>query len=183
MAFALGLDEASDKIYFNQFKSLPLALRSASWQSLGALDAHLPITFSASAPAIGFQDVLDNLIDLQPIVSITSSDFFSSDLPKISVDFDLEQLINGTQDLIANIFEDLTGGLANISSSGGPDFAGGPFGSIAGILDRFDIAFPTRLLEEFKVRPGFVVVILEKGLPISLLLLIPYPEYLNHFPR
>ena len=94
-ALGLGLDQASDKIYFNELKSTILALRQgslrqpASWRKVGVLDASLEISFDATG-SDDFAQVLETLGDPSLVISVTDDDLFGPDTPKFSIDFDLE---------------------------------------------------------------------------------------------
>ena len=90
LALGLGLDQASERIYFNQLKSTALALRQeASWRRVGVLDASLEISFDATG-SDGFKQVLDTLKNPSLFISVTDDDLFGPDSPKFSIDFDLE---------------------------------------------------------------------------------------------
>ena len=83
-AFGLGVVEISDKIYFNEISSVILALKQhAKWQKVGMMDITIPLF-----AAIEFTDGID--LNLSPIISITSPDLFTPDLPSISVDLNLQ---------------------------------------------------------------------------------------------
>ena len=90
LALGLGLNQATEKIYFNQLKSTALALRqNGFWQKVGGLDASLELGFSSpGSPA--FQQVLSTLGNPTLIVSASSDDLFGAEPPRFSVDFDLE---------------------------------------------------------------------------------------------
>ena len=95
-ALGLGLDQASDKLYFNELKSTILALRQgslrqpASWRKVGVLDASLEISFDPNFGSDDFAQVLGTLDDPSLVISVTDDDLFGSDAPKFSIDFDLE---------------------------------------------------------------------------------------------
>lgn len=80
MALGLGLDEASEQIYFRNITSAPLALRQASWRKVGVIDASLPANFAINIP---------NFPNLKPIISITDNDLFGPGTPAMSIDFDV----------------------------------------------------------------------------------------------
>ena len=83
-AFGLGIVEISDKIYLSELSSVLHALKNfAVWQKVGAMDVTLPVVAT-----IEFADDLD--LTLNPLISITSPDLFTSDFPSMSIDFNLE---------------------------------------------------------------------------------------------
>eukprot|EP00956_Cyclotella_meneghiniana_P037722 scaffold143333_cov73-Cyclotella_meneghiniana.AAC.1 len=142
-AFGLGIVEISDKIYFNELTSTLLALReNAVWQKVGVMDVTLPILTTFDFGGID--------LTINPIISITSPDLFTPDLPTMSIDLNLEDLIANGEDLIGSLLLKLTGGMIDISADG-VSFSGGPFGEIQGILDKFGLDF-NDLIAEFKGR-------------------------------
>lgn len=86
IAFGLGLGliETSDKIYFNDITSVLLSLaESVEWQKVGVMDAAIPIDATIEfASGLG--------LTLSPVISITSSDMFSTDFPSIGIDLNIE---------------------------------------------------------------------------------------------
>jgi hypothetical protein len=82
-AFGLGIVEISDKIYFKDISSALIALKEeATWQKVGVMDISIPVMATIEfAESIG--------LTLRPIISITSSNIFTPDLPWISVDLNL----------------------------------------------------------------------------------------------
>ena len=81
-AFGLGMIEVSDKIFLNEISSVPLALKdSAEWQTAAVMD----VSITTDVPVQLAEDLI-----LKPIISITSSDFFTSQLPSISIDLNLQ---------------------------------------------------------------------------------------------
>lgn len=81
-AFGLGIIESTDKIYFNDISSVPLALKdTAEWQTAAVMDVSLPI-----AATVPFAESTT----LGPIISITSSDWFTPDLPSMGIDLNLQ---------------------------------------------------------------------------------------------
>ena len=82
-AFGLGIIESTDRIYFNEISSVPIALKEAAeWQTAAVMDVSIPIVAT-----IQFTEELD--LTLSPIISITSSDLFTSTPPVISLDLNL----------------------------------------------------------------------------------------------
>jgi hypothetical protein len=82
-AFGIGIDSASPRIYFPNISSTLLVLRNeASWQRVGAMDIKLPLQFSLTDR--GF-----DLPDIAPIISLTDRDLFDTELPDVSIDFDI----------------------------------------------------------------------------------------------
>ena len=82
-AFGLGIVEISDKIYFNELTSTLRALReNAVWQKVGVMDVTLPILATFDFSGID--------LTISPIISITSPDLFTPDLPTMSIDLNLE---------------------------------------------------------------------------------------------
>ena len=82
-AFGLGIVEISDKIYFNELTSTLRALReNAVWQKVGVMDVTLPILATFDFGGID--------LTISPIISITSPDLFTPDLPTMSIDLNLE---------------------------------------------------------------------------------------------
>ena len=81
-AFGLGMIEMTDKIYFNEVSSVPLALKNtAEWQTAAVMDVSIPIAVTLS--------FAEGII-LKPVISITSSDLFTPDLPYyMSIDLNL----------------------------------------------------------------------------------------------
>ena len=77
-AIGLGLDQASNKIYFNQLKSTALALRQKpiSWRKVGVLDASLEISVDPTLGSDAFQQVLTTLGDPSLVISVTDDDLF-----------------------------------------------------------------------------------------------------------
>ena len=58
--------------------------------------------------------------------------------------------MDGVDDLVGNLLEQLTGGLSDVASNSVASFDGGPLGPIDGVLDKFNFNFATTLLEDFK---------------------------------
>ena len=82
--FGLGVVEISDKLYFSEIASTLLALKErAVWQNVGVMDITLPIDAT-----IEFADALG--VTLSPLISITSPNLFTSELPSMSIDLNLE---------------------------------------------------------------------------------------------
>jgi hypothetical protein len=82
VGFGIGMEE-SNKIYFNNISSVPLALRDSSWRKLAVLDVSLPISASVDIGGSG-------QLSINPIVAISSEDLFADDPIAVSVSFDLE---------------------------------------------------------------------------------------------
>ena len=80
IAFALGLgiEESSEKIYFNEIDSVSIALRRVKWQKVGGMDISLPV----GGKLLGE-------LDLEPILSISDGNLFDSVNPTVSLDFDI----------------------------------------------------------------------------------------------
>ena len=90
LALGIGMEESSERIYFRNITSTLLVLRqNATWRKVGVMDASLPVSFGVDLPSSGFQEVLDNLSNLKPIISIIDNDLFGPDSPQISIDFDI----------------------------------------------------------------------------------------------
>ena len=81
-SFGLGMIEVADKIYFNEISSVVLALKNLEWQTAAVMDVSIPLVAT-----IQFAEDLD--LTLSPIISITSSDFFTPGFPVISLDLNL----------------------------------------------------------------------------------------------
>ena len=56
--------------------------------------------------------------------------------------------MNGSENIIKTLLNELTGGLGSVSSDGNLDFDAGPLGPISGVLDKFNLSFDN-LLDEF----------------------------------
>ena len=82
-AFGLGIVETSDKIYFNEISSTIIALKKfGEWQKVGVMDVTIPIVAT-----IEFAEGID--LNLGPLISISSPDLFTPDLPSMSLDLNL----------------------------------------------------------------------------------------------
>ena len=80
VAFGIGIEEASDRIYFPQIISTAVALKQeASWRRVGALDVSLPIAL----------DVSNDPRSLTPIITIADGNLFDTVEPSINLDFDM----------------------------------------------------------------------------------------------
>ena len=90
LALGMGMDRASDKIYFSELKSVSMSLRDdASWQKIGVIDVALPINFDLGYVGTGLGDVLGAVPNLPLIISIRDDDLFSPELPSVGMDLDL----------------------------------------------------------------------------------------------
>lgn len=93
LTLGLGLEESSEKIYFRNITSSLAAMRqSGKWRKVGILDAFMPVSVSALSDdslSAGFRDVLNTLPNLKTILSVSDGDLFDSDLPEVSIDFDV----------------------------------------------------------------------------------------------
>lgn len=80
VAFGVGMEETSAKIYFPEISSAALALtQEAQWRKVGALDISLPLAL----------DLPSGLPELRPIISIADRDLFDTELASVTVDFDM----------------------------------------------------------------------------------------------
>ena len=80
----IGIVERTGKIYFNEISSILQVLKSsAEWRTVGVLDAAIPVVAT-----IEFAGDLG--LTLNPLISITSSDLFTPELPSMSIDLNLE---------------------------------------------------------------------------------------------
>ena len=88
LALSLGIEESSKTIYLRNVTSTLSALRqNAKWCKVGVMDVSLPVSSGVHLPSGGFQKVLDNFSNLNPIISILDSDLFGPDPPQVSIDF------------------------------------------------------------------------------------------------
>jgi hypothetical protein len=152
-AFGLGIVEISDKIFFSDIQSAATALKkNATWQHVAVMDINLPIVATIELGGLG--------LSLSPIISITSPDLFSPELPSMRIDLNLEELISSGESLIASILRTLTGGLGDVASGSEGSLDAGPLGQISGILDQFGMDFSdcfdefTEYYDFFQGRPA-----------------------------
>ena len=89
-AFGLGMVESSEEIYFNEISSVGVALKKLEWQTAAVMDITVPIVAT-----IEFADDLD--LTLSPIISMTSSDLFTPDLPTMSIDLNLPYVTHSSK--------------------------------------------------------------------------------------
>ena len=90
LAVGFGQVESSDKIYLKDISSLPLALRTATWDKVGVLDASLPLSIGSDVASSDFQAVLSKFGDLKLIVRVFSDELLGFDSPpRVTANVDL----------------------------------------------------------------------------------------------
>ena len=83
LAFGFGIVEISEKVYFNEISSVVIALKKfGEWRKVGVMDVTIPIIAT-----INFAEDID--LSLGPLISISSPDLFTPDIPSISLDLNL----------------------------------------------------------------------------------------------
>ena len=81
-AFGLGIEEASERIYFPEISSSLMALRQkASWQKVGGMDISLPVNIAL--PLAG------GSLNIKPILSISDKNLFDTVNATVSLDFEI----------------------------------------------------------------------------------------------
>ena len=89
--------------------------------------------------------------------------------------------MNGSENIITTLLNELTGGLGSISNGNQLDFNAGPLGSISGVLDKFNLSFDNLLDELLKLYHELRSDLLNLETEVQLLVDLK-PKSLSNYP-